>query len=201
MARAASGLDGQVLELPFKSRNPTYPIGARLQVEKRGLQLNYLIARQRTIIGVTTLMAMVTAMTIGPPFPTGRILHLPSGIHAWSCLSFVCFRASWPVDCCTCSRPQMAQGRNLWWRNDLGRYPRQRRRACRLGVMPAFDPADHAIVWAQENQYVKFRSSDQRRRVEPLRLGRPGASIASATSRKAFTSPARSEALVQRRPM
>jgi len=35
---------------------------------------------------------------------------LPSGIDAieGSSASFVCFRASWPVNCCTCSRQQVA---------------------------------------------------------------------------------------------
>jgi hypothetical protein len=69
--------------------------------------------------GATTLM---TALTITwRSGATGRVLRvLASGIDAIEgpSPSFVCFRASWPVSCCTCSRQQAAQGGPLRRRNN-----------------------------------------------------------------------------------
>jgi hypothetical protein len=104
MGQVASGLDGQVLELPFKNPEIPYPIGARLQVETGGLQPNYFDCTS------THYRRMHDADDHGDGSDRGSgILHLPSGIGAWSCLPFVCFRASWPVNCCTCSRQQIVE--------------------------------------------------------------------------------------------
>ena len=110
MGRAVSGLDGQVLELPFK--NPEIqPIPSALVSGGEAWSPTQILLLHVYALSSdgTTLMTMVTAMTIGPRFSTGRVLHLPAGIDAWSCLSFVCFRASWPIDCCTCSGLELAR--------------------------------------------------------------------------------------------
>jgi hypothetical protein len=86
-------------------------------VEQRHIsKLKALIARVRTIVGCDCAAHMVTATMIGSHFSIDRTSSRSSGRASTStieglCLSFVCFRASWPVDCSAWSRQQVAQGR------------------------------------------------------------------------------------------
>jgi hypothetical protein len=95
MGQAALGLDGQVLELQFEN-SEIQPIPLALGWRWRSVvsNPNTLIARLRTIVGWHDADDHGNDNDDRPQFSTRRVLHLPSGVDAWPCLWFVCFRAS-----------------------------------------------------------------------------------------------------------
>jgi hypothetical protein len=108
------------------------------------------IGRARTVVG-TVMISLVLVMTTGSRFSGDRTSYRSfqaSKRLRGPCPSFVCFGASWPVDCCTCSRQQVAEGRKSAHCYKFDSYLRHRRRAKRADAVTGFDPSADEVVTA-----------------------------------------------------
>jgi hypothetical protein len=108
--RPVSGLIRKALSHNHKTRNPIHrrrsASGGTMSLPTQRL----FIGRARTVVG-TLMISLVLVMTTGSRFSGDRTSYRSfqaSKRLRGPCPSFVCFGASWPVDCCTCSREQVA---------------------------------------------------------------------------------------------
>src|SRR5262249_7579061 len=110
-ARPGAGVVPKALSHNHESRNRHHQRRPAPGKQTAYPNLRLFIARERDIGGALTIhsqMALTTGCR-GSGGPAELTILAASEAIEGPCPSFVCFGASWPVDCCSCSRQQVAQ--------------------------------------------------------------------------------------------